>query len=81
MHSGPRCDIYREFLFKHASWKDLQERFEQQAGRTLDGFFRQWVQRPGAPQIRPENVRQVKAASGCRTTGRLVQEKPFTTSP
>ncbi len=69
--------FYGQFRFKHASWKDLQARFEKQTGRSLDSFFRQWVYRQGAPQIRLENVLQKKASRGCRTVGRLVQDKPF----
>ncbi len=70
-------DFYGQFRFKHASWKDLQARFEEQTGRSLDSFFRQWVDRQGAPQIRLENVRQIEDSRGCRTVGRLVQDKPF----
>jgi hypothetical protein len=69
--------LYGRFRFEHASWKDLRERFEKQAGRPLDWFFRQWVYLQGAPQIRLENVRQIKDSRGCRTVGRLVQDKPF----
>lgn len=69
--------LYGQFLFRHASWKDLQACFEAQAGRSLDTFFRQWVHRPGAPQIRLENVRLIKGSQGCRTVGSLVQENPF----
>ncbi|MBR9987398.1 MAG: M1 family peptidase, partial [Desulfosarcina sp.] len=64
-------DLYGQFRFRHASWKDLQDRFETRAGRSLDSFFRQWVYRPGAPQIRLENVRQINGSQGCRTVGRL----------
>lgn len=70
-------DLYGQFRFKHASWKNLQERFEKQTGRSLDLFFRQWVYRQGAPQIRLENVRLVKGSQGYRTVGRLVQDTPL----
>jgi hypothetical protein len=70
-------DFYRSFLFRRASWKDLRRIFERHAGRSLDVFFRQWIERPGAPQIRLENVRQVSNNQGYRTIGRLVQEKPY----
>ena len=72
-------DLYKDFLFKRASWQDLQQIFEQHAGRSLNGFFRQWIQRAGAPQLRLGSVRQVSDTdkNGYRTTGRLVQEKPY----
>ncbi len=72
-------DLYRRFQFKRAAWQDLLHIFEQHAGRPLDGFFRQWIDRPGSPQIRLEDVRQVSAGHGYRTTGRLVQAKPYYT--
>lgn len=70
-------NFYRQFLFKRAAWKDLQERFEQHAGRSLDRFFRQWVDRRGAPQMKLATIRRVADSRGYRTIGRLVQEKPY----
>lgn len=70
-------DLYRQFLFKRASWRDLQKIFERQSGRSLDAFFQQWIDRPGAPQIRLENVSQRPGEAGYRTSGRIVQEKPY----
>ena len=34
-----------------ASWRDLRNAFEAEAGRPLDGFFRQWLERADAPQL------------------------------
>ena len=70
-------DLYRGFLFKRASWQDLRQIFEHHAGRSLKFFFRQWVERPGAPQIRLEDVRRESVSHGYRTTGRLTQKKPY----
>lgn len=70
-------DLYKQFLFKRASWQDLQQLFARHAGRSLEGFFRQWVERPGAPHLRLEDVRQEAGKGGYRTTGRLVQERPY----
>lgn len=71
-------DLYRAFLFRQASWEDLQSAFETRAGRSLDRFFSQWVERPGAPRLHFENVRRIKAqGGGYATTGRLVQKKPY----
>ncbi len=70
-------DLYRHFLFKHASWQDLQKIFEHHANESLEGFFHQWITRPGAPSLRLENVRQVSDIDGYRTSGRLVQKKPY----
>ncbi|WP_155317247.1 M1 family metallopeptidase [Desulfosarcina alkanivorans] len=70
-------DLYRQFLFQHASWQDLQKIFERQAGRPLEAFFRQWVDRPGAPQIQLKGTRQIAGDGSYRTIGRIVQEKPY----
>jgi aminopeptidase N len=38
--------------FKAASWEELRAAFEQASGRELGGFFSQWLERPGAPEVR-----------------------------
>jgi hypothetical protein len=70
-------DLYRQFLFKKASWQDIQKVFEGQAGRSLDAFFRQWIDQPGAPQMRLADVQRVPGKIGYRTIGRIVQKKPY----
>ncbi len=37
--------------FDGASWADLEAAFAAAAGRPLRDFFRQWVERPGAPAL------------------------------
>ncbi|MCP4469499.1 MAG: M1 family metallopeptidase [Gammaproteobacteria bacterium] len=37
--------------YRGAGWRDLQAAFEAAAGRDLGWFFRQWLDRPGAPRI------------------------------
>jgi len=69
--------LYQQYLFKRASWQDLQDVFERQAGRSLEPFFRQWITRPGAPHLRMEAVRTAADANGFRTIGRLVQKRPY----
>ena len=70
-------DLYEQFRFKRASWKDIQRIFETRAHRSLEVFFAQWIERPGAPRLHLEQVRYVADANGYLTTGRLVQEAPF----
>ena len=43
--------FWREQQFKQASWRDLQASFEAVTGRDLGWFFRQWLQRSGAPRL------------------------------
>ena len=48
-------NFYRNHLFQHASFNDLEQAFSQAAGPTagknLKLMFAQWVQRTGAPQL------------------------------
>jgi aminopeptidase N len=37
--------------FHVAAWSDLRNAFEAAAGRPLDAFFRQWLERADAPQL------------------------------
>jgi len=43
--------FWRDHRFAMASWQDLQIAFEQAAERDLDWFFRQWLDRSGAPRV------------------------------
>jgi aminopeptidase N len=47
--------------FHVASWGDLRDAFESAAGRPLDAFFRQWLERPDAPQL---TLRDVERGDG-----------------
>ncbi|MBU0750664.1 MAG: M1 family peptidase [Gammaproteobacteria bacterium] len=50
--------LWERKRFKTAAWSDLEAAFAQAAGRPLRGFFRQWVERPGAPAINLEAAEQ-----------------------
>jgi len=71
------ADGLQRFWSKHvygqAAWADLQAAFERTAGRDLDWFFRQWLQRSGAPRLSlgAHSVEQV--AGGYRTRIEILQ--------
>ncbi len=50
---GALRDVYRERLFQPTAWDDLRRAFEKRSRRSLAAFFDQWVNRKGAPRIRP----------------------------
>ncbi len=51
-------DFYKNNKFKLASFEDLKISFEKQTGRTrLDNFFKQWVDRSGAPELSLKDIR------------------------
>ena len=59
---------------KQAGWDDIKKIFEEASGKGLDGFFSQWIDRPGGPQLKLENVRAQTASSGYIVSGEVVQE-------
>jgi hypothetical protein len=44
--------FWQRHRFQRAGWADLQRAFADASGRDLGGFFSQWVDRAGAPQLR-----------------------------
>jgi len=44
--------LWEQKRFQTASWADLEAAFATASGQSLSVFFRQWVDRPGAPEIR-----------------------------
>jgi aminopeptidase N len=44
-------DYYTRFKHANALTSDLQAALERSSGRSLSGFFEQWLQRPGYPEI------------------------------
>jgi hypothetical protein len=59
---------------KQASWEDIKKTFEEASGKRLDQFFFQWLDRPGGPQLKLENVGVQVASKGYLVSGEVVQE-------
>ena len=59
--------------FRVAAWSDLQAAFEAAAGRPLEMFFRQWLERPGAPEL---VLRSVERGEQEAVKFTLVQSQP-----
>jgi hypothetical protein len=68
--------VVRDKLFRTASWDDFARAFGQGTAGDLSAFFRQWVERPGAPALALANVEEARDGTGWTITGRLVQERP-----
>ena len=71
--------IYRQYRFSPVTWSDLQDAFEQQAGRSLKTFFRQWVFHAGAPRLKLADISVVPASGGYVVTGKVLQDRPYYT--
>lgn len=50
--------IWARHRFRTAGWADLERAWSEAAGRDLAPFFRQWVERAGAPRLRLEAAEQ-----------------------
>jgi len=59
---------------KQAGWEDIKRIFEETSGQGLDGFFSQWLDRPGGPQLKLENVKVQTNSNGYIVSGDVVQE-------
>ena len=63
-----------QFGGKQASWEDIKKTFEEASGKRLDQFFSQWLDSPGGPQLKLENVRSQVSSKGYLVSGEVVQE-------
>jgi hypothetical protein len=70
-------DAIRRFWHEHrfgtASWQDLQNAFEQTSARSLDWFFRQWLDQVGAPRLSLGGHRVQKTDNGFTTSIEILQ--------
>lgn len=64
--------FYADNRWKRASWTDLRMAFEAVAGRELGWFFRQWVERAGAPVLALEDAK-AEGAGPWRVSGAVRQ--------
>lgn len=49
--------FWQRHRFQRAGWSDLEHSFSEAAGRDLGDFFRQWVDRAGAPRLKLAEAR------------------------
>jgi len=62
--------------FRAARWRDLRRSFEKAAGRSLEVFLSQWLERGGAPVLRLGKPVVRKSDGAWDVTFSLEQEKP-----
>ena len=70
-------EMYRDFLFETASWKDFEDVYERLAGEPLDDFFAQWILRKGGPTMALANVSSESSGRTVKVNGAILQEAPF----
>lgn len=69
--------IIRENMFQQISWHDFAEIFSDLAGKDLQPFFAQWVQKPGAPLLFLRDVQLAGQKGDWTVKGTVGQEEPF----
>lgn len=62
--------------FKRASWDDLRHAFEQAAGRGLEVFFAQWLERRGGPSVEIAGASAAQYKDQVRLTLDVQQSQP-----
>jgi hypothetical protein len=68
--------IHNEFAEKEISNSDIIRIFEEESGKKLDGFIRQWLERRGLPSVTPEA--EIKRESSLwKLVLRVSQKEPF----
>jgi len=73
--------ITAERMFDQASWDDFRQAFEATSGTDLTPFFRQWLERSGAPTLELRDVATSHKANQWRVTGTLLQQgQPYNLS-
>lgn len=68
--------FYRQYQFKQAGFAELAEVFQGLDEADLSGFFEQWVQRTGAPELQVKTVETAEQDDGWRLTVVLQQQQP-----
>ncbi|PLX47742.1 MAG: signal protein PDZ [Desulfobulbaceae bacterium] len=68
-------NFYARNKFQVATFADLQQSFEKTAERPLEGFFRQWIERPGAPALELVAASSTKGEDGYHLKLRLQQSQ------
>lgn len=69
-------DVAEDKMFRKASWDDFARALGESGETDLGGFFRQWVERPGAPVLSLEGVRRERSADGWTVRGTVRQRSP-----
>jgi aminopeptidase N len=68
--------FWKEQRFRFATWSDLRRAFEAASGTALDTFFRQWLERTGAPSLSLEGPEAKPGKGAFAVSFTLAQSEP-----
>ncbi|MHB1398378.1 MAG: M1 family metallopeptidase [Trichloromonadaceae bacterium] len=65
--------IATEKMYQKIAWEDFAEAFSETSGRSMLPFMRQWLERPGAPELTLDRVTVSRKDQIWQVKGELVQ--------
>jgi len=68
-------DFYKNNKFRKAEFSDIRNSFEKISGKTLTSFFRQWVYRKGAPDLKLGKTSIKKQGKSYDLTFEIIQSQ------
>ncbi|MBL8484415.1 MAG: M1 family peptidase [Rhodocyclaceae bacterium] len=68
--------FWQQKRFQVAGWDDMRAAWEQESGRDLQAFFRQWLQRADLPRLRLRAARRLKDGTRHGVEIELQQQTP-----
>jgi len=70
-------ELFQNFQFRLASYDNVQESFEKVSGQNLDMFFKQWVERVGAPKLAIDKMDVSQNKQGYQLNLGLIQNQQY----
>lgn len=74
---GALSDICRERLYRSVTWGDFIRAFSRRSGMDVASFAKQWLARPGGPQLALSHVMRHREGTGWVVSGSIDQTPPF----
>lgn len=68
--------FYKTFKYRYAGYRAMQKNFEEVSGQSLGQFFKQWIHRKGAPEIRLKQASYVSSKGRYDLKLRVEQSDP-----
>lgn len=68
--------FYKTFKYRYAGYGAMQKNFEEVSGQDLGQFFKQWIHRKGAPEIRLKQASYVSSKGRYDLKLRVEQSDP-----
>ncbi len=70
--------VYKRKIWQYTTWTDFQLAFEETSGKSLDGYFKQWIYLKGAPIITIGRIESRTIENGYKIEVELIQKgQPF----